>query len=324
MQHMDIYRQAFLDHLSSFQFKKEPQALYTPIDYILNLGGKRLRPVLVLLSTELFGADFRKALNAALAVEVFHNFTLIHDEIMDGAPLRRGRPTVHNKWDLNTGILSGDAMLILAYQCLQTYEPHVMKALYKAFNKTALEVCEGQQNDMDFETRTDVSISEYVRMIEFKTAVLVGLALKFGAIIAGASGSDQESIENFGVALGTAFQLQDDYLDAFGDPEIFGKKIGGDIVENKKTFLYLKAQELASDEQREELTGLFDESFSDENKKIARTKSIMTATGADQACRTEIARFTTKAFVILDELNISEEGRSYLKSFGSQLMNRTS
>ncbi|MBT8271687.1 MAG: polyprenyl synthetase family protein [Flavobacteriaceae bacterium] len=323
MQQIDIYRQAFMDHLSSLQLQKEPKALYAPIEYILNLGGKRMRPVLTLMAAELFGADHNKALNAALAVEVFHNFTLIHDDIMDEAPLRRGQPTVHHKWDLNTGILSGDAMLILAYRCLESYEPIVMKVLLSSFNKTALEVCEGQQYDIDFETRNDVTISEYIRMIEYKTAVLVGMALKFGAIIAGASESDQDRIENFGIALGTAFQLQDDYLDAFGDPESFGKKVGGDIVENKKTFLFLKAKELASEEQKEELSRMFTESFVDEEKKITRTKAIMKATGADTACRETIEQYTAKAFDILDETSISEKGRMYLKAFGNELMYRT-
>ncbi|MCL4165974.1 UNVERIFIED_CONTAM: hypothetical protein GTU68_038733, partial [Idotea baltica] len=180
-------------------------------------------------------------MNAALSIEVFHNFSLVHDDIMDDAPLRRGEQTVHEKWDINTGILSGDAMLIMAYQLFENYEPSTFQALAKLFSKTALEVCEGQQYDVDFETRNDVTIPEYLKMIEYKTAVLVGAAMKMGAIVANASEADQNSIYEFGRHLGIAFQLQDDYLDAFGDPKTFGKQVGGDIIENKKTYLYLKA-----------------------------------------------------------------------------------
>ena len=208
-----------------------------PINYILQLGGKRLRPVLTLMTADIFDADYKKALDAALSVEIFHNFSLVHDDIMDDAPLRRGQQTVHEKWDLNTGILSGDAMLIMAYQLFENYEPKTFQDLAKLFSKTALEVCEGQQYDVDFETRDDVTIPEYLKMIEYKTAVLVGAAMKMGAIVANASKSDQEDIYSFGRLLGIAFQLQDDYLDAFGDPKTFGKQVGGDIIENKKTYL---------------------------------------------------------------------------------------
>ncbi|MFB0942647.1 MAG: polyprenyl synthetase family protein, partial [Patiriisocius sp.] len=236
---MDIskYSDALVAHLANKVTLKEPASLYEPIDYILTLGGKRLRPVLTLMSADFFGGNYKQALDASLAVEMFHNFSLVHDDIMDNAPLRRGHQTVHEKWDVNTGILSGDAMLILAYQLFETYRPEVFMQLAVLFSKTALEVCEGQQYDVDFETRNDVTISQYIKMIEYKTAVLIGASLQMGAIIADASQSCQEKIYAFGKNLGIAFQLQDDYLDAFGNPLTFGKQVGGDIIANKKTFL---------------------------------------------------------------------------------------
>jgi geranylgeranyl diphosphate synthase type II len=200
------------------------------------------------MAADIFSKDYQKALPAALAVEVFHNFTLVHDDIMDDAPLRRGKATVHEKWDLNTGILSGDAMLILAYKYFEDYEPIVFQKLAKLFSKTALEVCDGQQLDVDFETRDDVTIDAYMNMIRLKTSVLVAAALKMGAIVSETSEENANLIYDFGLNLGLAFQLQDDYLDAFGDPETFGKQIGGDIIENKKTYLYLKALELSDEE----------------------------------------------------------------------------
>ena len=207
MQNIEAYQKSFLSYLEGFTVNKEPKNLYEPINYILKLGGKRLRPVLTLMTSEVFDGSATEAMNAALSVEVFHNFSLIHDDIMDDAPLRRGKETVHEKWDLNTGILSGDAMLILAYQLFENYEPQIFRALAKLFSKTALEVCEGQQYDIDFETRNDVSIAEYLKMIEYKTAVLVGAAMKMGAIVAKASEEDQNLIYDFGRFLGVAFQL---------------------------------------------------------------------------------------------------------------------
>jgi geranylgeranyl diphosphate synthase type II len=215
MQNIEAYQKSFIANLKDFAVDKEPKNLYEPINYILKLGGKRLRPVLTLMTTEIFDGNSDKAMNAALAVEVFHNFSLVHDDIMDDAPLRRGKETVHEKWDLNTGILSGDAMLIMAYQLFENYEPPIFRDLAKLFSKTALEVCEGQQYDVDFETRNNVTISEYLKMIEYKTAVLVGAAMKMGAIVANAPKKDQNAIYDFGRYLGIAFQLQDDYLDAF-------------------------------------------------------------------------------------------------------------
>ena len=243
MHSISHYQELINNYFLELSLLKEPKNLYEPINYILHLGGKRMRPVLTLMATEVFDVDCCTALPAATAVEVFHNFSLVHDDIMDDAPLRRGNETVHEKWNINTGILSGDAMLILAYQHFEEYEPYVFRALAKLFSKTALQVCEGQQYDVDFETRDDVTISEYLKMIEYKTAVLVGAAMKMGAIVAKTTVENANSIYDFGLNLGIAFQLQDDYLDAFGNPETFGKQVGGDIIENKKTYLYLKAIE---------------------------------------------------------------------------------
>ena len=301
----------------------EPQNLYEPISYILNLGGKRLRPILVLMATDIFGEDYHKGLDAALAVEVFHNFSLVHDDIMDDAPLRRGKATVHEKWDLNTGILSGDAMLINAYQLFENYEGETFKALAKLFTKTAIEVCEGQQYDIDFETRDDVTIDEYLKMIEYKTAVLVGAALKMGAIVAGASASCSAKIYEFGCKLGLAFQLQDDYLDAFGDPKTFGKQVGGDIIENKKTFLYLKAVENSNADDASQLAHLFSLSPRNPANKVETVTQIFNDSGAAELTRKEIEAYTQKAFACLEDINISEEKKQGLRNFGNLLMNRT-
>jgi len=319
---IEKYQKAFVNYLNIFSTPKEPNTLYEPIQYILSLGGKRLRPVLTLLTTEIFDGNYQKSLDAALAVEVFHNFSLIHDDIMDDAPLRRGKQTVHEKWDLNTGILSGDAMLILAYQLFENYEKDTFKDLAKLFSKTAIEVCEGQQYDIDFETRKDVTIPEYLKMIEYKTAVLVGTAMKMGAIVANASITDQNSIYEFGKNLGIAFQLQDDYLDAFGDPEKFGKQVGGDILENKKTYLFLKAQELSVDNQKKELLQFYDDSLSNNDEKIAKVKQIFDESGASKATRDVIESYTQKAFNVLDTISISSDKKELLKQFGVALMNR--
>ena len=321
MQTIDHYREQFLKHLESKLPTKQPYHLYEPINYILQLGGKRLRPVLTLLSANIFDDNYTIALDAALAVEVFHNFTLIHDDIMDDAPLRRGKETVHEKWDLNTGILSGDAMLILAYQLFENYEGKQFKDLITIFSKTALEVCEGQQYDIDFERRNDVTIPEYLKMIEYKTAVLVAAAMKMGAIVSGASTNDQNKIYDFGKNLGIAFQLQDDYLDAFGDPESFGKQVGGDILENKKTYLYLKAFENASPTDKEALYGMFNTSDRS-NDKVVKVKELFIKTGADIEIKKAIEMYTQKAFSDLDELQIEKNKKQILHDFGTNLMNR--
>jgi geranylgeranyl diphosphate synthase type II len=322
MHSIQQYQDFVLDFLNAQPQVREPKNLYEPIQYILGLGGKKIRPVLTLMSAEIFDADYSKALPAALAVEVFHNFSLVHDDIMDDAPLRRGNVTVHEKWNINTGILSGDAMLILAYQYFEQYEPAIFRELAKLFSKTALEVCEGQQWDVDFETRSDVTIPEYLKMIEYKTAVLVAAAMKMGAIVAETSVENGELIYDFGLNLGLAFQLQDDYLDAFGNPATFGKQIGGDIIENKKTYLYLKAIEFASAEEKVKLLQLFSVSLDENETKIEEVKSIFNMSGASNATQQAIQDYTLKAFATLDKMNISSDKKAILKSFGENLMNR--
>lgn len=322
MHDISQYQDFFISYLKNQNINKEPKNLYEPIDYILSLGGKRMRPVLTLMASEVFDADYKMALPAAMAVEVFHNFSLVHDDIMDDAPLRRGSQTVHEKWNINTGILSGDAMLILAYQYFEQYEPAVFRDLAKLFSKTALEVCEGQQWDVDFETRANVTIPEYLKMIEYKTAVLVAAAMKMGAIIANTSEENANLIYDFGLNLGLAFQLQDDYLDAFGDPETFGKQVGGDIIENKKTYLYLKAIEFSNPEKASELEQLFSFQLEDNAKKIETVKTIFNESGASVATQVAIKEFTFKAFDTLEKMDISIEKKIILKTFGENLMGR--
>ncbi len=317
------YREAFLAYLDEKTETREPRNLYEPMSYILHLGGKRLRPVLVLMTAEIFGADYRKALDAALAVEIFHNFSLVHDDIMDDAPLRRGQETVHEKWDINTGILSGDAMLINAYQLFENYDGPVFKELAQLFTKTAMQVCEGQQYDIDFETREDVSIDDYLKMIEFKTAVLVGAALQMGAIVAQTDTECKNAVYEYGRLLGIAFQLQDDYLDAFGDPETFGKQTGGDIIENKKTFLYLKSLEHAGSSEARELEHLYSINPEENSGKIEAVKTLFESSGAANLTQQEIEKYTKEAFRVLEKINIPEEKKEPLRLFGERLMNRT-
>ena len=322
MRTISEYQDLISRHFESIKYQKEPNNLYEPIRYILSLGGKRLRPVLTLMATEVFDVDCQKALEAATAVEVFHNFSLIHDDIMDDAPLRRGNETVHEKWNINTGILSGDAMLILAYQYFEAYEPKIFQELAKLFSKTALEVCEGQQYDVDFETRDDVTIPEYLKMIEYKTAVLVAAAMKMGAIVAETTEENKNLIYDFGLNLGLAFQLQDDYLDAFGNPETFGKQVGGDIIENKKTYLYLKAMEFASVNEKEQLLHLFSFQSSENTDKINSVKGIFNQTGASAATQKAIENFTFKALETLAKMNIGNDKKAILKAFAENLMSR--
>jgi geranylgeranyl diphosphate synthase type II len=323
MQSTPYYQEEFISYLNTFTVKREPANLYEPVNYILQLGGKRLRPVLTLMSADIFDGDYKQALAAALSIEVFHNFSLVHDDIMDAAPLRRGQETVHIKWDINTGILSGDAMLILAYQLFEKYEPKTFQALAKLFSKTALQVCEGQQYDVDFEVRNDVTIAEYLKMIEYKTAVLVGAAMQMGAIVAKANQENQDAIYNFGRLLGIAFQLQDDYLDAFGDPKTFGKQVGGDIIENKKTYLYLKALEFLNDAEAKELNVLFNQELSENADKIERVKTLFINSGSAKATKQAIKDYTDKAYKVLENLTISNNKKDQLKAFGNALMTRT-
>ena len=322
---MDIsyYQQEFLDYLEAKDWVTEPKNLYEPIDYILKLGGKRMRPILTLMAADIFAGDYKKAMPAALAIEVFHNFTLVHDDIMDDAPLRRGKETVHEKWDISTGILSGDAMLILAYQYFENYEPVVFQKLAKLFSKTALEVCDGQQLDVDFETRKDVTIDEYINMIRLKTSVLVAAALKMGAIVAEADEENANLIYDFGLNLGLAFQLQDDYLDTFGDPETFGKQVGGDIIENKKTFLYLKTLDVADKATVKKIKYFYRRKLKDNNIKITEVTRIFKINDIPFLIKEEIEDYTQKAFATLAEMNITEANKQNLKAFGLWLMNRT-
>ena len=322
MQGIEKYSSTLQNYLDEVITLKEPIQLYQPIKYIVSLGGKRLRPVLTLLSCDMFNSDYKNALPAALALELFHNFSLIHDDIMDEAPLRRGKETVHQKWNLNTGILSGDAMLILAYQLFEEYEPTMFRDLAKLFSKTALQVCEGQQYDVDFETKTDVTISDYIKMIDYKTAVLLGASMKMGAIVANASEDCKANSYDFGRNLGIAFQLQDDYLDCFGNPETFGKQIGGDIIANKKTFLYIKASQNSSDSEKIYLEKLFSEKPEDPTKKIKEVLDIYNKSGATEETLNEILNYTQKANKVLNKLNISDKNREILLSFGEKLMKR--
>jgi geranylgeranyl diphosphate synthase type II len=321
MESVSKYQSLFNDYLETNKQKPSPHGLYAPIEYILSLGGKRLRPLLALMATEAFGNKPEEALPAALSVEVFHNFTLIHDDIMDQAPIRRGAPSVHNKWNENTGILSGDAMLIQAYQCLEPYQNDLFVKLIKHTSKTALEVCEGQQYDMDFETQKDVSISAYLEMIRLKTAVLVGHSLKIGAWIGNASDQEAQLLYDFGVLLGMAFQIQDDYLDAFGDPKDFGKQVGGDILENKKTILYHEVMKSGNIKEKKELIQWYDTTVKN-NQKVIAVKDIFKSSGASIASQKFVASYTEDAFKKLESLIISEQGKKLLIEFGQNLMNR--
>lgn len=317
------YKEEFLSHLKEKVQVIEPKNLYEPIEYILDLGGKRLRPILVLMGANVFEGDYKKALDAALAIEVFHNFTLLHDDIMDGAPLRRSKATVHEKWDVNTAILSGDAMLILSNKLLETYEGVTYKKLMQLFNKTALEVCEGQQYDMDFETRDNVQVEEYIEMIGLKTSVLVAAALEMGAIIANASEQDAKNIYEFGLNLGIAFQLQDDYLDAYGETATFGKQVGGDIMENKKTYLYIQAIKNATSGQKEELLEWYGQNLTENSEKVKRVKELFQEIGSDVSTQNAIKEYTEKAFQVLEVLSVSKANSLALKQFGKNLMTRS-
>ena len=322
MKSVEAYKNEFLNYLNNEVEVKEPLNLYEPIHYILQLGGKRLRPVLTLLTCDLFGGKAKNALDAALAIEVFHNFTLVHDDIMDSAPIRRGKDTVHIKWDENTGILSGDAMMIMANQCFESYDANIFKELMVLFNKTALEVCEGQQLDMDFETRNDVLIPEYLTMITNKTSVLVAAAMKMGAIIAEASSEESNKIYDFGLNLGIAFQLQDDYLDTFGDAAVFGKQIGGDILENKKTFLYLTALEVSTDQDKTKLLDHYN-LREQNNDKVEAVTNLFRENKIPEITISEIEEYSNKAFEVLETMNISNDKKEVLKNFGLNLMKRS-
>jgi len=322
MDSISKYTTSFNAYLTHKCNNQAPSSLFEPVNYILNLGGKRIRPALVLMSTELFGGSIDNAYSAALAVEVFHNFSLVHDDIMDDAPLRRQHPTVHEKWDVNTAILSGDSMLIWAYQCFEDYDQHSFYTLVKLFSKTAQEVCMGQQHDMDFENLDDVSIEKYVEMIRLKTAVLVACAFKMGGIISGTGINNQEQIYEFGLNLGIAFQIQDDLLDIYGDPETFGKQIGGDIIENKKTYLYLKALELSTDVDHDQLKHLFSVSPKNTKAKVETVKQLYDRYNVKSVASECIEDYTQKALNALKNVVLPENKKESLKKFAEELMTR--
>ena len=323
MQAIQPYLDAFLTYMKENSFDAAPTELYEPIDYILNLGGKRMRPVMLLMAYNLFKDDYSQALPAAYTVEIFHNFSLVHDDIMDAAPLRRGKATVHHKWDVNTGILSGDAMLVYAYEyLLKLADKSKLYELVKTFNKAAIEVCEGQQYDINFETRDDVQIDEYLKMIELKTSVLLAGGMKMGAIIAGASPEEQEHVYQFGRNVGIAFQLQDDYLDSFGDPEKFGKKVGGDIAQNKKTYLILKALERADDETKKTLIQHMSSTPKDEVRKIAEVKAILRDLDIPKLTFELKNQYQNTAFRHLDAIQVLDERKQPLVDIANALLIR--
>ncbi|RKD91881.1 polyprenyl synthetase family protein [Mangrovibacterium diazotrophicum] len=314
-----------IDHLSTEAKnigETGPVNLYQPIEYTLNMGGKRLRPVMVLLANELFGGNPEDAMNAALAVEIFHNFTLLHDDIMDNADMRRNKPSVHKKYSENIAILSGDAMSIMAYRYLLKTKAARLNEIISLFTETAIEVCEGQQYDMDFENRLDVTVEEYLEMIRLKTAVLLACSFKMGALSANASNSDAENIYQFGINLGLAFQLQDDLLDCYADQDKFGKRIGGDIVANKKTFLLINAMELASEKLKPKLTDWLQQDSFDEQEKIAAVKAIYQETGVKEICEKAINDYYNKALISLEQIGIDENKKTILQLLAKSIMER--
>lgn len=316
-------QQIFRAYLEDNKFTKPPEKLYTPVDYIMGLGGKRLRPILVLMSTQMFQKDLERALPIALAVETFHNFSLVHDDIMDEAPLRRGQATVHQKYNTNTGILSGDVMLIYAYKYLSKGDNSIKIAqLVHAFNRIAIEVCEGQQYDMNFEEQEDVTIDAYLKMIELKTAALIGGSLELGAIVANASAQDIDELNQFGRNIGIAFQLQDDYLDTFGDPQKFGKKVGGDIIQNKKTFLLLKALELASSPVKQKLINAMQSTQLSEKEKVKTVTEIFWDLEIPRQAEQIKQYFQHKAFEHLDKVKVPKIRKQSLIDLSIKLLER--
>ena len=316
------YHQMFTDHIEKYTISAVPENLYAPVNYILSLEGKRIRPILTLISADIFSGSPKKALNAALAGEIFHNFSLVHDDIMDSADLRRGNTTVHKKWDNSTAILSGDVMLILAYQIFENYEANIFVPMATLFSKTAIKVCEGQQLDIDFEKKQEISFDEYLLMITYKTAELIGVAMKMGAIIANATIADQEKIYEFGKNLGIAFQLQDDYLDCFGNENDFGKKIGGDIIERKKTFLYIKTLELLSGDEKSNFISLYNSPYDNSKDKITLVKDMYNKCNIENEVTAEIQKYTDSAFQILESLKLPKEKNEFLQNIGNSLMQR--
>lgn len=319
LKQLQTYYQAYA---KQYPFDNEPKGLYEPVDYILSIGGKQLRPLMLLMTCQLFSDDLEKALPAAYAIEIFHNFTLVHDDIMDAAPLRRGKETVHHKWNTNTGILSGDVMLVHAYEYLRKVDNAILSEVLRIFNKVAIGVCEGQQYDVDFETMDTVTIPEYIKMIELKTSVLVAGAMQIGALIGGANEADAYHLGEFGRNIGIAFQLQDDILDTYGDPEKFGKKVGGDIAQNKKTYLVLKSLELADEKTATTLKTLLSTQPKDEAKKIKAVTAIFDSLDIRTHANLKKEAYRDLAYEHLKAVQISETTKQPLYDFAQFLVQR--
>ena len=308
--------------VSELKYPVYPAELYEPITYILALGGKRMRPALLLMACDLFGGDVNAAMPAALAIEVFHNFTLMHDDIMDNAPIRRGKVTVHEKWDQNVAILSGDVMLIEGYKLMMQVRNDILRQVLDIFNATAVGVCEGQQLDMTFETSDNITIAEYINMIRLKTAVVLGGALKIGALVGEADQKDADLLCEFGEQLGIAFQLQDDILDVYGNPDKFGKQVGGDIISNKKTYLLIKALQLVKDEQATELATWLAAKGFDNTQKVTAVTDLYNQVNVRQYAEDEMQAYAEKAFEALEKINLPEENKQYLRDFADGLLVR--
>lgn len=310
------------DFLDNLKYDRKPSGLYDPAKYVLSMGGKRIRPVLMLLSYGLFKDDVESVLMPACALETYHNYTLLHDDLMDNADMRRGHETVHRKWDANTAILSGDSMLVLAYERMAKCNPVYLSDVLHTFTETALEIGEGQQYDMEFETRNDVTEDEYIEMIRLKTSVLLACAQKIGAILAGASKQDQDNLYKFGEQIGLAFQLQDDYLDVYGDPKVFGKKVGGDIICNKKTYMLINAYNRADAEQRRELQHWMEAEAFNSDEKVAAVTAIYNKVGVDKLAIEKIAYYFEESKKYLDAVQVSDERKAELRLYAQKMMHR--
>lgn len=310
------------DYLAQLPYNREPQSLYEPIKYVLSMGGKRVRPVLMLLAYNMYKENPESILSSACALETYHNYTLLHDDLMDNADLRRGHETVHRKWDANTAILSGDSMLVLAYERMAQCPKEKLAEVLHLFTETALEIGEGQQYDMEFENRTDVTESEYIEMIRLKTSVLLACAVKMGAILADASAEDADNLYKFGEQIGLAFQLQDDFLDVYGDSAVFGKAIGGDITSNKKTFMLINAFNHATAEQREELTRWITAEQFDAAEKIAAVTRLYNEIGIDRMAKEKIEYYFAQSTQYLARVNVPEERKQELIAYTHDMMKR--
>jgi geranylgeranyl diphosphate synthase type II len=310
------------DYLAQLPYERKPQSLYEPIKYVLSMGGKRVRPVLMLLAYNMFKDNPESILSSACALETYHNYTLLHDDLMDNADLRRGHETVHRKWDANTAILSGDSMLVLAYERMAQCPKEKLAEVLSLFTETALEIGEGQQYDMEFENRTDVTEAEYIEMIRLKTSVLLACAVKMGAILADASAEDADNLYKFGEQIGLAFQLQDDFLDVYGDSAVFGKAIGGDITSNKKTFMLINALNHATAEQREELTRWITAEQFDAAEKIAAVTRLYNEIGIDRMAKEKIEYYFAQSTQYLARVNVPEERKQELIAYTHEMMKR--